>query len=108
MINRTLLFLMLFGLLGCAGAPPTPPAAPDRDVHLVVAVQGELSVKREGWSDYAPARFGTVLHYGDLLRLDGSGQATVVCADLSIASVPGGVSGVPCKAAQSVLTYGGS
>lgn len=108
MINRMLLCLALFGLLGCTGAPPTAPATSDRDAHLVVAVQGELSIKRQGWSTYAPALLGTVLHNGDLLRLDGAAQATVVCADLSIASVPGGVGGVPCKVARPVLVYDGS
>jgi hypothetical protein len=115
MINRMLLCLLVFGLLGCTSVPPTEPvtssnqaALSDRDAHLVVAVQGELSVKREDWSSYASARLGTVLRNGDLLRLDGSAQATVVCADLTMVSVPGGVSGVPCKVARPVLTYGGS
>jgi hypothetical protein len=114
MLKRALLCLMLFVLLGCTGASPNYPAAytqlatSDRDVHLVVVVQGELSVKRQGWSTYAPALPGTVLHYGDLLRLDGSAQATVVCADLTIASVPGGVSGIPCKVDRPVLVYDGS
>jgi hypothetical protein len=77
-------------------------------VHLVVAVQEPVSVKREGWSAYAPVLFGTSLHYGDLLRLDGSAQTTVVCTDLTLARAASGVGGVPCPVAQPVLVYDGS
>jgi hypothetical protein len=107
-INRVLIGLVLVGLVGCGSTPPTVRTPADNSVHFLVAAQGVVSVKREGWSAYAPALFGTTLHYGDLLRLDASAQATVVCADLTVANVPSGANGVPCKVAQPVLVYNGS
>lgn len=77
-------------------------------VHTLVAVQGHLSVKREGWDQYAPALFGMVFRQGDLLRLEGNSQATLVCADLTLATVPSGIGGVPCKVTRPVLRYAGS
>jgi hypothetical protein len=108
MIKRSLLCVVLLGLLGCCSVPPATPTPPLAGVHLVVAVQGPVSLKREGWSAYAPVLFGTTLRYGDLLRLDASAQATVVCADLSLRRVPSGVGGVPCPVAQVELDYNGS
>lgn len=108
MIKRVLIGLVLAGLLGCGATPPTARTPADNGVHFLVAVQGPVSVKREGWSAYAPALLGTTLRYGDLLRLEGSAQATVVCADLTVANAARGANGVPCKAAQPVLVYNGS
>jgi hypothetical protein len=104
-IKRALIGLVLVGLVGCGTMPPT---AVNNGVHFLVVAQGSVSVKRERWSTYAPALFGTILHYGDLLRLDGSAQATVVCADLTVANVSGGTNGLPCKVVQPVLVHNGS
>lgn len=111
MTQRLLLWAILLGLLLCdcrptAEATNTPSS--DHSIHLIVAVQGQLGVKRESWSKYVPARFGTTLQHGDLLRLEGSSQATVACADVTIVAVPRGIGGIPCKVAQPLLVYAGS
>lgn len=109
-MRRPRFLLLLLGLLGGALAfyalstrPPPPP--PPQSLHLVIAVQGQLRVKREGWTEYAPALFGTVLRRGDLLRLEDGDQATVVCADLTPVPIQPGVTGVPCEAARPILLY---
>jgi hypothetical protein len=75
----------------------------DSALHLAVFVQGRVSLKRPGWSGYAPVVFGTYLRLGDLLRLDESSHAKVVCSDLSLHDVPAGIVGVPCEGARPVL-----
>lgn len=121
MMKRSLLCTILLGLLGCSPFAPTTTPSPTISVlppisvksngglHLVIAVQGQLRVKRVRRSEFAPALFGTPLRYGDLLRLGPQSQATVICADLTLVTVRSGFSGVPCRSvARSVLVYGGS
>jgi hypothetical protein len=71
--------------------------------NLIVSIQGEVSFKRQGWTNYEPLVFGTNLVIGDLLRLAPSAGAKLVCADLTLHELLPGASGVPCAAAQSVL-----
>jgi predicted small lipoprotein YifL len=107
--------LLLLSLAACGGTQPTavPPAveAASGDGHegIIVAVQGDASIKRAGWESYAPARFGVPLRKGDLLRLAASARAVVACADLKLSELPAGVSGFPCKTGpeQSALVYAG-
>jgi hypothetical protein len=99
-------------LLGCSAPQPSPArpgaAAVPTESGLIVGVQGDAAVKRAGWSDYAPALFGAPLRRGDLLRLGSADRATVVCADLKLATVEGGVSGSPCQTApRTPLVYEG-
>src|SRR6266704_2540429 len=56
-------------------------------VNLAVFIEGQVSVKRKGWTSYAPVVFGTSLRRGDLLRLDDSSRAKVVCSDLTLHEV---------------------
>ena len=107
---RALVLILALFASACGGAttPTSAPAAADSGVHLLVALEGNLSVKRQGWSDYTPALFGMVLHSGDLLRLEGTAQATIACADLTVARASGGVSSVPCTVIKPVLVYGSS
>lgn len=111
--------LLLLGALAIAlGAARAQPLAKGagagaetggRGLHLMVAVQGKVSVKRKGWRVYAPAGFGTVLRLGDLLSLEGASRATVACADLTVHEMPAGLSGVPCPATRpALLVYEGS
>ncbi len=107
-IKRVLIGLVLVALQGCGADSTTNRTLADNDLHMLVDVQGPVSVKREGWNTYAPALFGTSLRYGDLLRLEGSAQATVACADLTVATVPAGTNALPCKVVQAVLVQNGS
>jgi len=102
----TLLALTLgLVLLGCAPAtPPSPPTpVPSTSIaegepggeeftepgfNLLLAMEGEVLLKRAAWSDYHPTAFGTVLERGDLLKLSASAQARVLCDSLTIWPVP--------------------
>lgn len=92
-----------------AQAPAVPGVVgpSDRDLHVLIAVQGEVTVKRKGWITSAPAGFGTILRRGDLVRLAAAAQATVACADLSIHDLAAGrLSGVPCPGVRpAILVY---
>jgi len=72
-------------------------------VNLAVFIEGQVSVKRKGWTGYAPVVFGTSLRRGDLLRLDDSSHAKVVCSDLTLHDISAGIVGVPCEGAQLLL-----
>ena len=72
-------------------------------LNVVVGIQGQVAVKRKGWTGYAPVVFGTGLHIGDLVKLGESSHAKVVCADLSLHDVPAGIGAVPCPVSKAVL-----
>lgn len=72
-------------------------------VNLAVFTEGQVSIKRQGWTSYAPVVFGTSLRRGDLLRLDDSSRAKVVCSDLTLHEVSSGIVGVPCEATRPLL-----
>ena len=112
MKNRFLPYGVLLVLLGYIGiglpVQAQSPAAQSKSnnaVHVIVAIQGQLSIKRLGWKEYAPALFGTLVRSGDLLKLEGSSKATVACTDLTIYDVTGGISGIPCLISQPTLVY---
>jgi hypothetical protein len=104
----TLLALTLgLVLLGCTPtttpSPPTPaPSTPTAEgepggeefmepgFNLLLAMEGEVLLKRAAWSDYHPTAFGTVLERGDLLKLSAGAQARVLCDSLTIWPVPAG------------------
>jgi hypothetical protein len=104
----TLLVLTLgLVLLGCVPAttpspPTTAPSTPTAEgepggeeftepgFNLLLAMEGEVLLKRAAWSDYHPTAFGTVLERGDLLKLSAGAQARVLCDNLTIWPVPGG------------------
>ncbi len=102
------------GTVASASPSTTLPTIPSTDtitptdemgLNFVIQVHGKLEVKRQGWKTFAPALFGTIVRYGDLLRLDSSAEAIVVCSDLTLANVPQGLNGVPCRVPQPILNY---
>jgi len=70
---------------------------------LVVSIEGQVSVKRIGWTNYAPVVFGTELQAGDLLRAQGSAIAQIVCSDLTLHEIREGIKGVPCAKSRPLL-----
>lgn len=72
-------------------------------VNLVVQIDGQVKVKRQGWTAYAPVVFGTALYAGDLVSLGESSRAKVVCSDLTLRDLPTGIGGVPCSKSRVVL-----
>jgi hypothetical protein len=105
------LFLALEAAGGGGKAVPARAQTPDANarndigLHMIVALQGQVAIKRKGWSAFVSARLGTTLQRGDLLRLEGASQAKVVCADLTISDAPRELSGVPCPATRPILIY---
>jgi hypothetical protein len=110
-----MLVLLVFSLAACGGTrPESVPATGDATSSdgqdgIVVNVQGDASIKRAGWQNYAPIFFGAPLRKGDLLRLAASARAVVACADLTLSELPTGVSGFPCRTGpgQDALVYAG-
>ena len=74
-------------------------------LNLAVFVEGQVSVKKKGWTSYTPVVFGTSLRSGDLLRLDNSSHAKVVCSDLTLHDVTTGIVGVPCSVSLPLLQW---
>ena len=72
-------------------------------LNVAVGIQGQVTVKRNGRTGYAPVVFGTGLHIGDLVNLGESSHAKIVCADLSLREVPAGLGPVPCPVSKPVL-----
>jgi hypothetical protein len=115
--------VLLVGLTGCAspapagapasagqpaGAAPAAPAGADPSEHVVVAIQGQLAIKRPSWSQFVPAIFGTLVRVGDELKLEGSSVAKIACSDLSLVTVKAGAVGVPCQVVKPVMLFQGS
>ncbi len=113
--HRLLFVLLVLSLAACAETRPTAvPAtgiatASAGQTGIIVTVQGDASVKRAGWQNYAPALFGVPLRKGDLLRLATAARVVVACADLKLSELPAGVSGFPCNtdASPEALVYAG-
>jgi hypothetical protein len=118
-----LLLTLTLMLLGCTSPDSTSPPTPapgstanseftDPGFNLLVAVEGEVLLKRSTWPDYHPTAFGAVLERGDLLKLSAGGQATVLCDSLTTWAVPAGApaglsSGCP-QPPEAPLVWGGA
>src|SRR5258708_25428235 len=71
--------------------------------NLVVLIQGHPAIKRKNWTGFAPLTFGVDLQTGDLLRMDESSVAKVVCSDLKLRDIGTGTIGTPCTPSQEIL-----
>jgi len=92
---------------------PTPPPADEADpgLNLLLAVEGEVLLKRETWSDFHPTAFGAALKRGDLLKLSSGAQAKILCDTLNIwnapsGAAPTGLSGCPRPEAPFLIRRG--
>lgn len=87
----------------------TPSLSSGLDKHLLVGVEGKLSRKRPGWTEYVPLSFGSTLDRDDLLRAEHDAHGLVICADLSLVHLPTGYhGGLPCPQTQAALMRGSS
>ena len=77
--------------------------------HLIVAVDGQATLKRSHWQIENPLTFGTEVVVGDLIHLLGeSAQVKVLCADLSLETLSGReFSSVGCSGEAPQLYYEG-
>jgi hypothetical protein len=99
-------FLFLVTLQFAFAVVPEMFAAENADegsMHLAVSVEGQVAVKRKGWTGYAPVVFGTYLQPGDLLKIAENSHARIVCSDLTLHDVPAGMTGVPCERSRPLL-----
>jgi hypothetical protein len=105
--SLTMSTVVMAVVIGCSSPAPKPIAPEPTDgLNLLVAVEGEVRLKRDGWSDYIPVGFGTLIQYDDLLQVNGT--ATVLCGDLTVETVSGRDS-CPCPpSARGRLEYRGA
>jgi hypothetical protein len=73
------------------------------EANLAVSIEGQVAVKRPGWTNYSPVVFGTSLRSGDLLRIEAASSIKIVCSDLTLREIPVGLGGVPCESSRPVL-----
>jgi hypothetical protein len=72
-------------------AEPVVGADPnDQGLNLLVAVSGEVQLRRLAWPDYQRTGFGVGLQRGDLLKLAAGAEAVILCDNLSLWRIPGG------------------
>jgi hypothetical protein len=103
---RVTLTAMLLITVTTAGLPLVSAQSDGKDgqpANLVVLVQGQASVKRKNWTGFAPLTFGASLESGDLLRMEQSSIAKVVCSDLKLHELSGSMTGTPCTTSQEIL-----
>jgi hypothetical protein len=100
---RVSIFLSLMFLAVLPFATAQSDSLATQPANLVVLVQGHAAIKRKNWTAFAPLTFGTNLQPGDLLRLDQTSAAKVVCADLKLYDLGAGMIGTPCTSSQEIL-----
>jgi hypothetical protein len=104
-----ILFTILLLSSGCTSSSQTVPTSSpgeENGEHIVVEIQGSISVKRVGWTEYAPATFGTSLAGSELLRVQTGSTARIVCADFTLGIARSGVNHVPCSSGRHWLSDG--
>jgi hypothetical protein len=104
----SLLVLSLVGLCVTTFSASAADVAARSPVNIVVGIEGDVALEREGWRDSTPVLFGTVVKIGDLLRPSQTGKVIIACADLSVMSVSSAATGMPCRSADPILYREGS
>lgn len=106
-MSKVLLVVGLLWGLGSVACSPNsarPPAATDPATtaaggvaqanktysNVLLIVDGDVRLKRANWNDFFPASLGTIVPSGDVLKLNGDANASVLCMDLTLWSVPAG------------------
>lgn len=104
----SVLVLLLAALLGC-GSPlsTTPTSSPDKlkPISILVGLDSTAYIKRDGWIDYQPIGFGTLVYPTDLLKTDG--KISFLCSDLqTVLSFTGsGRNPCPLPTNDQILKY---
>ncbi len=60
-------------------------------LNLLIVVDGEAQLKRDGWQDYHSTAFGAEIYPGDLLKPGNDSKIVLLCSDLTTRNVPPGV-----------------
>lgn len=118
MIKRLIVWLIVCVVAGCTTATPVSQPLQLRTdqntvIHLIVAVQGAVKVKRVNWTGFSPAVFGMAVQDADILLLDGSApaSATIVCSDLKVITITLTAANASkrneCNVQEPVMTRGG-
>jgi hypothetical protein len=89
-----------------AEADPT-----DQGLNLLMAVSGEVQLRRLAWPGYQRTGFGVGLQRGDLLKLAAGAGAVILCDNLTLWRVPGGpapagLNGCPRPEAPALIRRG--
>jgi hypothetical protein len=100
---RVGIFFSLMFLAALPLATAQSDSLPTQPANLVVLVQGHAEIKRKNWTGFAPLIFGANLQAGDVLRMDQSSVAKVVCSDLKLHDLGTGMTGTPCISTQDIL-----
>jgi len=99
------IFLSVISVATLPFATAQSDRSPTQPANLVVLIQGHAAIKRKNWTGFAPLIFGANLQSGDLLRLDQTSTAKVVCADLKLHDLGTGTTGMPCTSSQEILRW---
>src|SRR6266849_5369458 len=102
-VSLSLLFLLALTVVVFPLAMAQFSGESSQAANLVVLIQGHPAIKRKNWTGFAPLTFGVNLQTGDLLRMDESSVAKVVCSDLKLRDIGGGTIGTPCTPSQEIL-----
>jgi hypothetical protein len=92
---------------GCQTSSASQPTEQERQTSLLVSLDAPTHIKREGWTDYQPVGFGTLVYPTDLLKTEG--QIMLLCADLLTVESLTGMDRNPCPLPQHgpTLSYDG-
>jgi hypothetical protein len=92
LIPALLTFVLTISACGnrTAPTPAETSAAVDPGLTLLVVAEGEVLLKRDGWSNYHPTAFGAAVYRGDQLRPAAGAKVVVLCDNLTAWTVPPG------------------
>ncbi len=109
-VSFCLIFILSSLLIACTQSE-SPPI--DKDPfgilpNMLVEVEGQVELRRTGWSNFVFAGFGTLVSPGDLLRLPVGNHAAIFCGDESTWDsgpieliADGKEHGIPCNSDHS-------
>jgi len=104
-----LMSIVLGVMLSSCQTPATPSPVlslkPTEQVSILVSPNAPAQIKREGWKDYQPTGFGTLVYSTDLLKTNG--PVMLLCSDIQTVRTLTGLGSNPCPLVQNAesLTY---